>query len=1297
MRFARVLASLVLFGVSCGSLRAQTSSTATVLGRVTDSTGGVVPGAQITLRNEATNASREQTTNSYGQYVFSAVDPGRYSLTVMKDGFQTESIGNVLLDVNTSYTRDIQLKVGATTTSVEVTSEAAITLQTTDATIGSVISGDDIVRLPTQSRNATELLSLQPGAAPPVYANSLDKGIGSTGGGVAGARADQNATSLDGIDVTLNAASSADFTPVFPLSVEAISEFRVGITNPNSSFGIAGGGQESVASRAGTNNFHGVGYWYNQNTVFNANEWGNKLTGLKRPGINDNRVGVSVGGPIQKDRTFFFANYEVRRYSQSIRSEQNVPSQNLRNGIVTFNGTQYHLKDYDPRGIGISPTIQKYWNLYPAGNDSGAGDGVNILGYLQSIPAPLKDDTVSLRLDHHFSSSLHFFARYEYSRDLNPAALGQYDLRPAAANPGTARFLGNQATRGDGITMGLDWILRPTLINSVHVGWIRSRLAAEAVRGDALATQFNLPGTGSLDGPVFLEVGNFNAFTLNLNVPVNDGAPSYEIDSTNYQFRDDLNWTKGTHTFAFGGNVIVLPTYERNDHKAFGPGDFPIAQIVADQNVLTLTNSADRPAGVPATAWDLMYATALGMVDSTTNLLVRDSNLNPLAATTPITEHLMQRAYYFYAQDTWRMRPSLTLSYGLSYGWQRPPTERDGRLMTLVDANGKSIDSGTYLQNVQNAALLGQVYNQTFYHLPYAKAGMSGYWNTDWSDVAPRVSIAWSPASGGFLGKVLGEKKTVIRGGYGIVYDRPYFPRNAIAGAGFSSALSLPTPQCNDPVAVPGPNCNINPSDPAATAFRVGIDGPNIPMQPPGTKLTLPYAAGVPGSPAEFWDYEVDPNYKMGRSHMFDFSVQRQLPGNNLIEVGYVGRLARRLPNNWSLSSPPIMFKDVASGQSFAQAFDAVATAVRNGTAIPTAPWFEHQLPAGWGASSAGCNMAGVTNSQCVANQFNQDFLFGNLQDLFGVAGFGGIDGIRTAGGLPSLINTQTFDLMVHESHDLSNYNALTFTWHNGGLRGLNFDVNYTFSKSLDNGGRPEIFPNGANSAFNPMVDYGPSYFDRTHTFNGTFNYNLPFGRGHLLSNSKALNRVIGGWYLGGIFTASTGLPQLAAESFAYGGGPVTVNPTGEIPTVDPSSFGAGVHQGVSGTMCNGVLWGPQSGTGVDLFADPGKVACSFRPVLLASDNRNGRNKPFRGFGNWNLDTRLGKETSITERIKAELSADFFNVFNHVVYNDPGASASQGGLDLTSPGNFGVTSSQAIPGNRIAGARWVELGLRISF
>ena len=192
---------------------------------------------------------------------------------------------------------------------------------------------------------------------------------------------------------------------------------------------------------------------------------------------------------------------------------------------------------------------------------------------------------------------------------------------------------------------------------------------------------------------------------------------------------------------------------------------------------------------------------------------------------------------------------------------------------------------------------------------------------------------------------------------------------------------------------------------------------------------------------------------------------------------------------------------------------------------------------------------------------------------------------------------------------------------------------------------------------------------------------NWPFGKGHLSSRNTSANKIIGGWYLSGIFTAATGVPLIATESFAYGGGLITTNPVGEIPTV--SHIDTGVHH-----VANGV----------DLFSNPSQVFTEFRPVLVASDNRSGRDNPFRGFGNWNQDLRIGKETAVTERVRVELSADFFNLFNHVNFNDPGAGAAQGGLDLTSgPANFGKSSSQAIPGNRIGGSRWVQMGLRLSF
>jgi len=1303
--FFLLLAMLVTGSLS---LRAQTASSAIVLGRIVDASGAVVPDAQLTLRSVATNATRQQKSNNVGQYVFSAVPPGAYLLTVTKSGFETATLNDLQLDVNKSYTVDVPLTIGSQSQAVEVsTSSTVVELQTTDSTIGNVIGSRELLRLPTQSRDATELLNLQPGAMQGVSQNGGDT-FSTTGGAVAGSRPDQNVMSLDGIDVTPNASFGAAFKPVFPLNVDAVSEFRVGITNPNSTFGIAAGAQESVTSRSGTNAFHGVGYWYNQNTAFNANDWDSNLTGQPRPHIVDNRVGTAVGGPIKKDKTFFFFNYEDRRFSQAIRTEKLVPSADLRNGYLSFpdatgNLVKYNLQQYDPRGIGISPTIQKMWNMMPQGNDPGAGDGVNILGYLQNIAARRQDDNVSLKLDHQFSSKLHFFGRYQFYRDLDPGALGQTDLLPAA-NGGAATFVGQQPTFGDGATAGLDWIIQPTLISSLHFGEIRYREGNTPVLGPQIATQLNLPGTSSLDGPVVLQVANYpDSNPYRLDQPIDNVGGGRKIDSTSYQIREDLNWTKGKHNFAFGGLYLWLPVYVKSDNRIQGPTDAITAVIDGDQNALFITNPADRPPPtlLPPTFvpnWDRLYASALGMLDSTTVAVARDANLNPLPAGTPFIQNTVQRQYYFYGQDTWRFKPNLTLSYGLAYGWNQPPTEAQGKMMVLVDSNGKLIDSASYLANRESAALNGQIYNPTIYHEPYGKAGLSHAWNTDWTDWSPRMSLAWNPsANQGFWGWLLGEHKTVIRGGYGISYDRNLYITEALTSTGFGQSFTNALPLCNDPVARPGAGCNPASTDPALSSFRVGVDGPNIPAPPADVKYPLPYAEGINGIPADFWDFEMDPNYKNGRNHNFDLSIQREFAHSNIVEIGYVGRLARRLPTDVSLTTPPYMFKDITtvsgakgSGQSFAQAFDALAMAVRNGcgpsvgqTPCPTEPWFEDQLPAGWGASPANCG-PGFNNSQCLASQQPGNFISGNVLGLFGVAGQGGINGIRLAAGLPSFSNTQQADLLMHESYDKSNYNAMTVTWRNNNWAGIVFDLNYTFSKCMDNGGRIQVFANGLDNAFNPHADYGPCYFDRTHTFNGTFAYELPFGKGHSLSGNKFVNGVIGGWYVGGIYTAATGVPLIATESFAYGGGFITTNPVGEIPTV--SNIPTGLHY---------------IGNGVNLFgttSQANQVFSEFRPILLASDNTSGRDNPFRGFPNWNLDFRLGKQMNITERVHGELSADFFNLFNHPNFNDPGAGAAQGGLDLTSgPGNFGTSTSSAIPGNRIGGARWVQMGLRISF
>ncbi len=311
------------------------------------------------------------------------------------------------------------------------------------------------------------------------------------------------------------------------------------------------------------------------------------------------------------------------------------------------------------------------------------------------------------------------------------------------------------------------------------------------------------------------------------------------------------------------------------------------------------------------------------------------------------------------------------------------------------------------------------------------------------------------------------------------------------------------------------------------------------------------------------------------------------------------------------------------------------------------------------------------------------------------------MDFARLGLGLPEYTNTQVLDLFVRASRDKSNYNALVLTLRNNSWHGLFFDFNYTFSKSLDTVGAVQNDARYYSSSYNTRLDYGPSFFDRPNVFNAIFNYDLPFGKGRFSNHHSFINRVTGGWYAAGIFRKSSGVPELVTVSGQpFGGGIIFATPSGMLPTVPVDSLGGGsIHGGVNGGTVNTPL-GPQSvgtagdpknsGTGLNYFADPGGAFLKFRPTLLATDTNDGRNSPLRGLSFWNLDTRFGKSTAITERVKVEFSADFFNIFNHANFLDPS-------FDTTNPATFGVINTQLIPADRISGARWIQLGFRIDF
>ncbi len=1286
---------------------AQTSDSALVLGVVTDPAGAVVPDATVILTNVATNETKTVTTNSVGQYVFPNTAPGTYTLKISKAGFATTTFSNIKLDVTKSYTYDAKLEVSSSKQTVEVSVGAVAELQTTDAVVGNVIGGDVLSRLPTLQRDATELLTLQPGSTP--Y-DSSQVGFGNSGGTIAGARSDQNTVILDGIDITDNSlGGGSGNVPIIPVGVESVEEFRVATTNTNASFGRASGGQLVFNSKSGGNQYHGSVYWFHQNDDLNANSWTNNRTKVKKAEQKDNRGGFSAGGPILKNKTFVFGSYERRRFPQSFDVNRIVPTDALRKGNLTFqdaagNTVTYPIASFDPRGLGMSPTTQALWNLESAGTDpsvSGA-DGFNTTGFRATVGAPHINDTTTFKLDHKFSEKIHFYGRYIYSRDLQTTQF-QLDIRGNKAVP-----LSGSQNRGDAIIGTLAWQLTNNMTNALHVGWVRQRSFFPGFGPSDSATLLNLPGTTSPGSTPNIALAPGLAATGLIDAPIDvdtQRARTQSLFQRNKQYSDDLTWTKGKHILTFGLDLRWIPTKHVRNDKVIGS----LTSLVAtEDSTLAATTlripASDRPptCGVALTTnclqpgditrWNRLYAAALGLVDNVAVLATRDGNLKPLPFGQPLVGDTTNRAQSFYAQDTWRIRPSVTLTYGLSYGWQTTPHEKLGRQTLIVDAaTNKVFSAQDYLDAKEQAAANGQIFNPTLGYLPVGKTGRSDVFTPDYGDVSPRIALAWNPDfRDGLMGNLFGPRKTVVRGGYGIAYDRINTVGSVIIpmlGVGFAQTLTVVAPTC-DVSGAAAAGCNAASANPALSAFRVGQDG-NIPL-PVNTAVTAPV---IPAAPlGEILSFQNDPDFSIGRSHMLDFSVQRELPGNMIMEIGYVGKLGRNLLNNVNFNSSPINFKDTASGRTFAQAFDAVATQVRSGAAITNEPWFENQLP---GLDTVICGGAfSGSNTQCLVAAAGA----GNFNDGLVSSLFLTMDFLRPALGLAPYNNLQVLDLFVRTHRDRSNYHSMIVTLRNRGWHGLQFDLNYTFSRSLDQIGTVQNSASYYASSFNRSLEYGPSFFDRTHIFNGIFNYDVPLGGSHRIGgHNPFLKRVLGGWYMDGIYRHSSGIPITVAESGeVFGAGNIFGISNAAIPTVNPGSLGYGVHGGVAGG--NNATYGPTGtaadpaagGSGINVFASPQTAIDKFRKILISQDGRTGRGNPLRGFPFWNLDYRLGKETSITERFKFQFAADFFNIFNHPTFLDPF-------LDLTNPKNFGVVTDQLVPANRNAGSRWIQLSVRVSF
>lgn len=508
-------------------------------------------------------------------------------------------------------------------------------------------------------------------------------------------------------------------------------------------------------------------------------------------------------------------------------------------------------------------------------------DRLNTTGFRGAAPTSLTADAVTFRLDHKITEKMQFMGRYSYQRDLAPQA-GQLDIR----NPANVGILRELNQRGANVITGFDYTITSNLVNTFRFGWVQNKSDLIGTNPFAVGSTLGLTGTDSSIGKVAIDLGG-------LNEPIDVAAQSARtqiLRDRNIQYSDSVIWTKGSHTFSFGGEFRSLPfLFTHNDQVAFLTG--PIAAL-ASGSFLTIP-ATNRPPTCSASVttnclrsqdvsqWNNLYAATLGMLDNLSIVGARDGSLNPLPFGTDLVTETNMKYFQFHFQDTWRVRPTLTLNYGLTYSWLTPPKEKLDRIAFVTDRNtGEVFTAQGYLEAKRQAALQGRVFNPTLGVRPLLDSSRDTLFDTDYSNLGPRLAVAWNPSysrgRSGFLKSLFGESRTVVRAGFGIVHDRV----NTVSvilppafGIGFGQVLQTPAPACNASGA-PGAGCNASAGagNRGLSAFRLGWDG-NVPI-PAFAPATSPIVPAILSGGITF---ATDPERKIGRNYLIDFTVQREL------------------------------------------------------------------------------------------------------------------------------------------------------------------------------------------------------------------------------------------------------------------------------------------------------------------------------------------------------------------------------------------------------------------------------------
>lgn len=1243
----RLIAASILVAFLAVLTTAQTS-TSRVTGTVTDSTGALVAGATITLKNDATGETVTQQTTDAGFYAFASVPAGAYTITVERTGFKTfQSTGN-LVEAETPLAVDVALEPGQVSEVVSVQGGAEA-LQTTNATIGNVVEQKAIERLPLNGRNPLTLITLEPGVT------QRSAGAGSNTISVNGSRDRAFNITIDGIEA--NEASVPTATNnVFRINPDMIREYKVTTNNATAEEGRNSGASISIATRRGGNDFHGTGFYFFRNEALNSREFYANAQGTEKRLVRLNQWGVELSGPIKKEKTFFFASYQSNNIytTQPIDTSFGVPilySPTALSGIFRFfiadpttpflidgqritqnspllvnpqtgalrpevplcsatrttNCVQsFNIFANDPRSIGFDSVSSGLFRSFPAPNTYAAVsnliDGLNTGGFLWNPPTSFKGPNYSARVDHTFDEDNSLFGRYLFS-DYDTLEGDPLNARPQVF-PGFPP-LGEVFRRSSNLAVSWRSIINPRIVNELTLGYARFQF---------LFTQ------GEAD-PAFPDVPPFDF--VNVSEPFNN-TPRTQRTLTTPQIIDNLSVVHGSHFLRFGLNVRLYSHVDRRGQ----PGGINVTPAItfagsvrspANISNLPVTATSTR-AGIGSTdnAFLLSSINALlGIPARIQQRFLGDLNADvflPFTADGEVTlqavKHKLNQ-YNFYAQDEWKFRPNLTFNYGVRFEYNLAPTSGDNR---------------TFVPDGPITGVPGPANPVVNAPGPITFVKSDSWFDRNNFAIGPRLGLAWSPEwKSGPLHKLFGDSgRSVVRIGYGLAFDPiATFMVTAVSG----SVPGLIT-TCTSTLTNTAPFHTTTPSCSPAPNLRLGENFPlqlAAPTRRPSEFLRLPLALYTNSPNLVMFD----PNIKLPTVHQWSLSFQRELPGGFVGQIAYIGRRGTRLFRSYDinqLNADPILPSFLVMQNNVQRGCTAMGTGCPSGV-TGTTPVLHAQLVAGGMTSPAATtfiNSAGV-RTELLRNGAGA---FAELIENNSLA-------------LKLRPNQQFARITYIDSGGNSSYHGAQFTLRRRFAQGLGLNLAYTFAKSMDDG---SLDPVGAASGGNLSTttsraavdirdyrrEWARSDFDRRHVFNIASVWDLPIGSGHRFLNrsSGIAQHLFGGWSINTIFTAMSG------EPFSVTSGVRTSNNAhvSRADVIAPIQANLQELPGVPGPV-----YFPNN----DAFAIP-----------APGENGAGRNI-FTAAPYWNVDFGFVKMINFSERWKLQFRTEMFNAFNHPNFDNP--------------------------------------------